>query len=173
MTIALEREARELSEYERTLLEILEKRLANRDLEALGTVEDIADRMLAALPDEGTAWAEVVGPVFTSKGLQNWLGISRQAISQHVLARRILRLKTSDNISVFPGFQFDHDGGRLPHLSQVLGELVKGIADPWTWASWLNSPDSDGVTHAERLRQGEWEAVVHEASEDAAAWSRP
>lgn len=175
MTIAPTREAtaRSLSADERALFEYLEDRLANHDLSALGSLEAVADKMVAALPDAGTAWGSVIGPVYTSKGLQQWLMISRQAINQHVQEHRILRLTTADDVSVFPSFQFDDQGGRLPHLRDVLNTLAQGVDDAWTWAAWLNTPDSDGVTQAEKLRHGKWEAVCELAREDVAAWSHP
>jgi len=151
----------------------LAERLTDYDLIALGPLDVLADRMVAALPDAGAAWGAVIGPVYTSKGLQDWLGVSRQAISQHVLHHRILRLTTADGVSVFPSFQFDASGDRLPYLHEVLDALSEGINDPWTWATWLNTADASGETQAERLRRGEWVAVCEQARDDAAAWSRP
>jgi len=169
MTVVLERE---LSDAERELFDYLEQQLAVFDLADLGPIDVLADRMIAALPDTGAVWGPIVGPVYTSQGLQRWLGISRQAINQHVQGRRILRLTTTDGVSVFPSFQFDSNGGRLPHLSDVLDVLATGVDDPWTWASWLNAPDKAGLTNAARLRNGDWELVRESASEDAAAWCR-
>lgn len=169
MSIVLERE---LSVVEQQLFDYLEQQLAGFDLAVLGPVDVLGDRMIAALPDAGAAWGAVVGPVYTSQGLQRWLGVSRQAISQHVQARRILRLTTADGVSVFPSFQFDEGGGRLPHLNDVLDALAEGVDDAWTWAGWLNTPNSTGLTQASRLRRGDWKLVREQAVEDAAAWCR-
>jgi len=158
---------------ESALLDFLSERLADYDLGALGPLDVLADRMIAALPDIGAPWGPAIGPVYTSAGLQEWLGISRQAISQHVRGRRILRLTTADGVSVFPSFQFGANGDRLPYLREVLDALAQGIDDPWTWAVWLNTPGSQGLTHAENLRRGDPTAVLEQAREDAANWSRP
>ena len=175
MTIAVERPqtSRELSELEQAIFERLRERLADRDLTEYGSADEIADRFMASLPDAGIELARAVGPCFRSQGLQKWLGISRQALNQHVQARRILRLVTSDGVSIYPGFQFDNNGERLPHLKDVLDILATGINDPWTWAMWLTTPDDGGVTSATQLRNGEWKKVFDDAMEDAAAWSRP
>jgi len=155
------------------LLEHLTERLAGRDLTDLGPLDRLADRMVAALPDADAGWGAIIGPVYSSSGLQKWLQISRQAVSQQVLNGRILRLTTADGVSVFPAFQFDDTGERLPGLGQVLDALAAGIDDPWTWAAWLNTPDETGRTQAAKLRQGELTAVCEQAQEAAAAWSRP
>lgn len=173
MTVADVRTDRSLTDQERELMDYLEERLAEIDLTTLGSLDELADRMVAALPDQGAAWGEVIGPVYTGRGLQDWLGISRQAISQQSQSQRILRLTTADDIFVYPSFQFGPTGERLPHLQDVLGILQSGIDDPWTWAAWLNTPDATGLTMAERLRQGQWQEVCDLATEDAAAWSRP
>ena len=172
MTLAPLRESTTRSAEENALFDYLEERLAGHDLSALGPLDALADRMVAALPGAGAAWGETIGGVYTSKGLQEWLWITRQAVSQLVQERKILRLTTADDVSVFPAFQFDDSGTRLPHLKEVLDVLAHGIDDPWTWAAWLNTPDSFGQTHAEKMRLGDWELVHEQAREDAAAWSR-
>jgi hypothetical protein len=147
--------------------------LAERELTGLGSLEAVADRMIAAIPNQASPWAAVVGPVYTAKSLERWLGISRQAVSQHAKARRLLRLTTADGVAVFPAFQFDDVGARLPGLKPVLDTLAGGLNDPWTWAAWLNTPGDDGVTHAARLRQGDLAVVLAEAAADADAWGAP
>ena len=158
---------------EAAIVELLLERLAGRDLTTLGSADDIVDRMVSTLPDSGQELAQAVGPVFHSGSLQTWLGISRQALNQHVQARRILRLITADGVSVYPGFQFDNDGERLPHIKDILDVLAEGSDDPWTWALWLTSVDDTGTTNAEYLRTGHWQMVLNEAQEDSASWSRP
>ena len=172
MTDALAQEYYEMTnnDYLQQLFCCLISKLPGHDLSALGAPEALADRMIAALPSAGAQLASVVGPVYTSKGLERWLGISRQAISQNALKRHFLRLTTADGVSVFPSFQFSESGQRLPHLSAILHELAKGTEDAWLWATWLNTPDENGVTHADELRAGSWEMVFDLASEDAAAW---
>jgi len=164
---------REQEAFTIRVLETTRSLLADRDLRPLGSAQSLADRLVAALPDAGAAWREVVGPVYTSQGLQKWLGITRQAISQHAQSRRFLRLITADGVSVFPSFQFDDEGQYLPHAKDVLDALAQGIDDPWTWATWLNTPDNEGQTYADRMRAGQWQLVCEHARDDAAAWSQP
>jgi len=173
VAVKRERDTRNLASEKRALLDHLEERLADRDLSAFGSLDALADRMVATLPDEGAVWGAAIGPVYTSRGLQEWLGITRQAISQHAQNRRILRLTTADGVSVFPSFQFGSNGERLPHLKEVLDTLATGIDDPWIWATWLNTPDNKSRTHAELLRSSDWRSVHEQAREDAAAWSQP
>jgi len=161
------------SAAEIALCERLVQRLADYDLSALGSLDAVADRLVASLPDTGAAWCKIVGPVYTSSGLQKWLGITRQAVSQHAQHRRFLRLLTADDVSVFPAFQFSERGQYLPHLKDVLDILATGIDDPWTWATWLNTADDEGQTFAEKLWAGQWEQVCDQAREDANAWSQP
>jgi len=158
-------------DYRKSLFESLERRLPKSDLSSMGSPEDLADRMIAALPNAGAAWSSKVGPVYTSQGLQKWLRISRQAISQKAQGLEILRLRTSDRIYVFPSFQFTSNGRTLPHLKEILCELAEGTDDAWIWAVWLNTPDKNGTTHAEKLSHGNWESVREAAREDAIAWS--
>ncbi|MDR2715682.1 MAG: hypothetical protein LBB46_02915 [Coriobacteriaceae bacterium] len=159
------------NDYRKSLVDSLNNRLAKHDLSLLGPPEALVDRMIAALPVAGAAWSSAVGPVYTSQGLQKWLGVSRQAISQKAKCWDLLRLETADGEFVFPSFQFNDSGQRLPRLKDVLCELAKGTEDAWVWAAWLNAPDKDGITHAAKLRRGDWESVRDLACEDAAAWS--
>ena len=157
--------------FTKELINLLERELPTRELSRLGTPEDVARKIIAALPDAGAAWSSAVGPVYTSHGLQSWLGVSRQAISQKAKANHYLRLQTTDGVYVFPSFQFNENGQGLPHLSDILSELAKGANDTWMWATWLNTPDDNGETNADKLRGGNWEYVRDLARDDATAWS--
>ena len=161
------------STAEEELLARLQQRLADIDIASLGPLDAVADKMIASMPEAGASWSQVIGPVYSSAGLQRWLGITRQAISQHVASNRILRLTTADDVHVFPAFQFSAAGARLPHLKDILEILATGIPDPWTWATWLNAPDADRVTNAERMRLGNWQFVAQLALADSGAWSQP
>ena len=172
MIDVLEQAPTNWSTAEEELLDYLRQRLQDIDIEALGPLDAVADKMIASMPDAGASWSTVIGPVYTSAGLQRWLGITRQAISQHVAGNRILRLTTADGVSVFPAFQFNATGDRLPHLKEILEILASGIPDPWTWATWLNTVGADHVTNAERMRRGEWQLVAQLALEHSGAWSQ-
>ncbi|MDR1808516.1 MAG: hypothetical protein LBR33_11505 [Propionibacteriaceae bacterium] len=146
------------------------------------------DRQLSALPDERLDDAlqqltaalaavdshdigDAVGPVYTTAGLQAWLGVSRQTLSERAAARTLLRLRTADGKLVYPAFQFGPLRRPLPGLKKVLTALERGSSDPWAWAIWLNAVREDGVTFAQRLRAGEVGRVVAAAEADAAWWA--
>jgi hypothetical protein len=144
------------------LLKLLDK-LENMDLPSL-------EQWLPLPPDEGSEWAGVVGPVYSTTALCRWLGITRQALAGRVQRRTVLRLETDEHDMVYPGFQFNEAKESLPGLSRVLTTLALGTDDEWTWAAWLNTPDDDGLTHAQRLRRGEVEQLLPVAAHDARAW---
>jgi len=172
MTTLLDASELPWTDEEFELFHSLRQYLDGYDLSTMGSMADLAEKMAGTLPDAGAAWGPVVGPVYTTASLRRWLGMSRQAINQHVKEHRILRLVTSDNRSVYPSFQFDAAGGRLPHLRDILDVLATGVDDPWAWASWLNSPDSHGDTNVQHLFNGDWQLVLDDAKETAIAWNR-
>lgn len=144
------------------LLKLLDK-LESMDMPSL-------EQWLPLLPDEGAEWAEVVGPVYSTTALCRWLGITRQALAGRVQRRTVLRLETDEHDMVYPAFQFNQTKESLPGLSRVLTALAQGTDDEWTWAAWLNTPDIDGLTNAQRLRSGEVELLLPVAVHDARAW---
>ncbi len=117
--------------------------------------------------------ADIVGPCYSSGGLQKELGVGRAALSKAVRERRALRLDTSDQRTLYPAFQV-RNSALVPGLSEVLPILGAGVDDPWTWAQWLNTPlrGGDGVErrHIDRLAAGEVAGVVAAARRDAASW---
>lgn len=128
------------------------------------------DAWLPPLIDDGAAWSAAVGPVYTTDTLRHWLGVTRQAVAARAERGTILRLTTDEGDMVYPAFQFDPAKRPLPGLSQVLKVLGGGVADPWTWAAWLNTPDETGTTNAQRLRAGDLATVLAAAARDARAW---
>ncbi|MCL2735410.1 MAG: hypothetical protein FWD75_02125 [Propionibacteriaceae bacterium] len=165
MTLSAEQEswATVLTDIERELLDLVAQRLAGRHLSTLGPLDVLADRMVAALPQPAVGDLPDVGGVYTTSRLVDYLGISRQTLCHLIERRRVLHLTDASGVNVFPAFQFDAHGKRLPHLSDVLDALDKTTDDPWRWAVWLITPDGDGRTPVERLRDGQWHDVVHAA----------
>jgi hypothetical protein len=160
----------EFSPVEVDLLRLLASRLGDHDLAAIDAPEVVVDRMAAAIPDATSAWADILGPAYTTRRLCQFLGVTRQAVSQQAKARTMLRVVTTDKVSLFPSFQFDSHGHRVPGLKQVLDTLSLAHDDPWTWAWWLNTP-VEGRTMAQALWDGELEDVLAEARADVAAWT--
>lgn len=115
-------------------------------------------------------WAAIVGPCYASASLGQVLSLSGAEISAAAAGLRLLRLRTKDDVVLFPAFQV-RDGSVHPDLPRVLSVLRSGIEDPWTWAQWLNAPDVNGVKPIEQLWNGELADVLQEARHDARAWS--
>lgn len=122
---------------------------------------------------ESNPWPEVVGPCYTNKSLQRELGLDMETIWEEVQQLRILRINTSDQVSVFPAFQVQNHKV-VPGLEQVLRELVEGTTSTLMWAQWLNRPRKrpDGKTRRriDELADGHIAPLVEEARHDAAAW---
>ncbi len=131
------------------LLEAIRARLERliRDgakVSALGSPDTVAADIVARLGLVKNPWADIVGPCYSSGGLQKELGVGRAALSKAVRERRALRLDTSDQRTLYPAFQV-RNGALVPGLSEVLPILGEGVDDPWTWAQWLNTPSAAGT----------------------------
>lgn len=133
-------------------------------------VEDLADRMVAALPDPATAALDdAVGPFYDTSGLSRWLGVSRQAVHKRI-GKTLLAVHTEENDILYPAFQFTEHGDTLPHLMDAVRELSTGLTDEWAIAMWLNTPvaDLDGRSITECLKAGEVDAALAFAHAEAA-----
>ena len=121
-------------------LDQLEARYAalGRSLGDLGSVEELADRMIAAVPSP-SPWSEL-GAFYSTTKVSKLLGsISRQAVADRRARHTLLALKTADNAWVYPEFQFDEHNQVLKGLPEVLRILMASEVDEWTLASWLTS----------------------------------
>lgn len=150
------------------------------ELTGLGDADEVAELVVERLPVAVSPWAELIGPVYTSGSLQRELRLTRQALSKAAGDLRVLRLVTFDGHTVYPAFQVSH-GALVAGLREVLTVLQQGIADPWTWAQWLNAAVPDSITetsvherprrHIDRLVAGDIEGVVQAAKQTAASWA--
>ena len=121
-------------------LDELEARYAEhgRSLRDLGSPEEVADRMIAAVPSP-SAWSEL-GPFYGTSRVAKLLGgISRQAVADRRARHTLLALKTADGAWVYPEFQFDDHHAVLEGLPEILKILSASEVDEWTLASWLTS----------------------------------
>ena len=138
-------------------LEDLEASYASQglSLHELGAPEQLADRMVAALPTP-SPWAEL-GPFYGTNRIAKLLGgVSRQAIADRRKRGTLLALRTADNVWVYPEFQFDEHHTVLRGLPEVVRALRDSKIDDWTLAGWLSSPmhSIDRQSPIEWLRQG-------------------
>jgi hypothetical protein len=149
---------RATSAFRRRLAELVESTgLPPEDPEPLGERAGLA----AAA---ATLWTHHVGPFLDTEGVMTLLdGVTKQAVSQRVRARRLLALQTGSGRLVYPLWQF-RDGEPLPGLAAVLAAAQYDPARPatgWTVASWLATDDPDlGGAPRELLAAGRLEPVM-------------
>lgn len=93
-----------------------------------------------------SVWSEHAGPFLDTDGVMTLLGgVSKQAVSQRVRARRLLALRTGSGRLVYPLWQF-LDAEPLPGLAKVLDVAGYDPQRPttgWTLASWLCTEDTE------------------------------
>ncbi|WP_156044043.1 hypothetical protein [Cellulomonas sp. HZM] len=112
----------------------------------------LARRMLAAVP-RAHLYDQLVGPFFDLEGVRRLLGgTSRQAVHDRVKRGTLLQVRTSDDVLLYPAFQFDGTDVS-PRIRQVLIHLRDAGVDGWTIATWFSVPaaDLDGDSPRTRL----------------------
>lgn len=158
---------------EARLLHALLRKIMTVDLVAVeragGSMDAVVDRMLASIPGANVL-DDRVGPFYDTAGLKAWFGISKQALDQQARAGHVLCLLSADGFRLYPSFQFDDRGARLPRLNDVLAGLDPEQDDPWGDAVWLNAPadELDGLTPAQALRTERADDVVRLAEQAGA-----
>jgi hypothetical protein len=159
----------------RVLARQAELRAQGRDLD-LGSVDELADRMLAALPTVHP-FDEPLGPFYDTTGLVAWLGISRQALFDRVRRGTVLACRTSDGHLLYPSLQFGRAGQVRPGVQEAVGAFTRRDVDGWTIGTWLTTPTAvfEGhsavdylVVHRSSAAAVRW--VAQCAAEDAARW---
>lgn len=119
-------------------LDVIVPRLA-RSGGPLPTPADLANAMAAAVPDATTRseYDAMLGPFYSSAGVMRLLGIpSKQALADRRKRGTILAARTSDDVWVYPAFQFDAPARALRcSLVPVLTALK--TAPRWGAALWL------------------------------------
>lgn len=129
-----------------------------------------------AAPSPGSAWADILGPAYTTDSFAKVLHTTPNDVLADADDQRILRVYAADGVPLYPAFQVSN-GVIAPGLQQVLRTLRSGSADPWMWALWLNAepaPTKTGdarETHIDRLHAGHLKEVLIAATHTAAAWS--
>lgn len=119
-------------------------------------------------------WNELVGPFYDTAGLERWLGVSRQALSQRVKAGELLGLLAkSRRTTYYPVWQFN---GR--DLVRGVPEVIRGLGErsALNKALWLKSQREEFGDHTviEVLANGDpsdVRAIIAEARADGTAWA--
>jgi hypothetical protein len=119
-------------------------------------------------------WNSAVGPFFDDDGVRAQLGITQGELDVYVANSDVLMVVTTDDVSLFPVFQFGEHGETLPGLRSVVRLLLPIVDDSWDVALWLNtkSTDFDGLSAAELLRGNEVDRVLRIAERDGSILDR-
>ncbi len=148
-----------------------------RDLGDLGDLDELAARMVSALPTQHP-YDEPLGPFYDTTGLVSWLGVSRQAVADRVRRGTLLACRTQDGHLVYPAWQFARDGAVRPGVVEAVGEFVRRGADGWSTALWLTTPsDVFGGQSAvdylvvHRASRASVQLVASTAALDARTWA--
>ena len=123
-------------------------------------------------PGVARAMAAAVGPCYTVAGMARVLGWTESGVVEAGDHLRLLMLRTSDDVLLFPAFQVV-DGKVVKGLPRVLLRLEIGIDSPWMWAQWLNLeiPDADPPRKIQYLYGGRLEEAICAAKHVAWAWN--
>ncbi len=143
--------------------------------------DELAARLISVLPvvDPDNRLADLVGPCYSTAGVQTLLGrsrrrpVSKQAVEARRANRRILALRTSDGFWVYPTFQFGDDGDVRRDVIAVL-TLFGPDSPSWSVAAWFRTPAAsldgrtplDGLDRREQVRE-----VGGMAADTAARWA--
>jgi hypothetical protein len=158
------------------VLQAIRERLQDRPLLGLDPDEE-ADLMVDALPhDSLSPWADLLGPVYATDGVQRILGVTtRQAVDDARSRHRVVGFKTSDGRWAYPAFQFESRGGRtrpVEGLRNVAAVLVPA-ADGLAALRWLATRNRrlDQSRPIDSLRGGgDVQRVRRAAEAQAAVW---
>lgn len=113
-------------------------------------------------PSRPCSLAGPIGPVFEAADLMEWRGVSRHDVDELRESGGVLALLTSDEVWVFPAWQFDERGDVREGVSEAMAALASGGMDTWTQALWFRgaSPKLDGESAAAWLVAGKDPASV-------------
>ncbi|SDD42129.1 hypothetical protein [Rhodococcus tukisamuensis] len=109
-------------------------------------------------------WENHIGPILTHKQTLEVTGWTKQALSQAVRDRRVLRLEAEDGTAGYSvtGFDDAAPAKPIPGIKEVLRAWSHADPQGWTVASWLmtEQPELGGRTPRESLLGGDATAVV-------------
>lgn len=167
--------------YHRTTGEfgaVLQEMIDNREITDFSPERTrvIVDAAISAV-QRVTQLHERLGGFHRTDQVRALLGnISRQAVHDRVVNKRLLRVETSDGELVYPAFQFSTSGSVFPRIVRAFKILLEQ-GDPWTVTYWLTARVADlgNRTPAEVLALADdpdqIDRVFLLARADAAAWA--
>lgn len=132
-------------------------RKQGRGLAELGSPAEVAERMLETVPIAAPSPWEHVGPFYSGKGVARMLGgVTRQAVDDRRRRNKIVALRTTDGVWLYPTFQFGPDGTVDQRVVTAFCRLRDGGAGDWMAGSIMVTPqhDLDGRGVADHLHQG-------------------
>lgn len=148
-----------------------------RSLRSLGDLDELAARMVAALPSVHP-YDTAFGPFYDTTGLASWLAVTRQALADRVRRGTLLACRTAEGHLLYPVLQFGRNAEVRPGVVDAVGILGRAGADGWTIATWLTTPSpvfsgQSAVDHLvlHRSSQAAVDLVVTAAEADAARWA--
>lgn len=142
------------------------------DAAALPTPEDLVEHGIHARRPTSPV-PDLVGPVYTSGGVQSLLHISRQQLADRRHRGTIVTARTTDGRWVYPAYQF-LDGALRSDVREVLDTLrASGTPDPWTVTLWFPTARAElgGVSPLKLLDAGHLDDVLAHAAGTAARWA--
>lgn len=117
--------------------------------------------------------AEAIGPVYETQGVRRLTGLARQQLADRRSRGTILALRTSDDVWLYPAFQFE-DGAVRPWVRRLL-DVFRSSADVewWTVAAWLNTPKTElgSRVPVEAVNADERDQVLALAERAASRWA--
>lgn len=91
---------------------------------------------------ETNPMADLVGPLYSQDAVADWLGCTVADLAVRAAVGELLAVETSDNVEIFPVFQFTSDRSTVrPELIPALRAFAE--CDPWFVGVWLRSPKDD------------------------------
>lgn len=110
------------------------------------------------------AMNDAIGPFYDCAGLQKWLDLTEDDVLELERQGHLLAVRPLDGDLLFPTYQFGPGGALLPSLDEVLKVLRRWLSD-WGTAAWMVNEDrQDGMSKLERLRSGDGERVIRDAT---------
>jgi hypothetical protein len=130
---------------------------------------------MAETKDELSPWDRIIGPFYTVESAARLLKLSEAELLRKADKLEVLRVITSDEVTLFPAFQFA-DEQVIQGIPETLAILKTGTDASWTWALWLNAKvgfeDEVKESAVDKLLSDRKDEVLLEATHDAWAWSQ-